>query len=250
MLDARLMHIRGLRVFHESEVASGIVLERMRLHKVTDAKQERLYEPAGQALGQPRQAEGVPCIRDHVVERGPGVSDHAVVKPVPIEETVPTGTLHQEGVEFFGGTQLDDGGPHRLSDDIVIIAPGLRLKLTAEDHVRHHRKRHLIANEIGYAYRPPNKLAPLGFRRHLVSLRLLAAYDGLRAAGKALTLLLRLRPVGPTVLAPILTAPLVQVLCHSLQRSSAVGFLGTFLHPVNCDSGTRLPTHYGIESHS
>jgi hypothetical protein len=55
------------------------------------------------------------------------------------------------------------------------------LKLTAEDHVRHHRKRHLIANEIGHAYRPPNKLAPLGFRRHLVSLRLFAAYDGLCA---------------------------------------------------------------------
>ena len=150
-VNARLMHGRGLRVFHESEVTSGLVLERMRLHKVADAKQERLGEPAGQAIGQPRQAERVPGISDHVIERGPGVSDHAVVKPIPIETAGRTGTLHQEGVEFLGGTQLDDGVPHRLSDDIVIIAPGLRLKLTAENHVRHHRKRHFVANEIGHA---------------------------------------------------------------------------------------------------
>ena len=49
ILDARLMHGRGLRVFHESEVASGVVVERMRLHKVADAKQKRLGEP-GQAI--------------------------------------------------------------------------------------------------------------------------------------------------------------------------------------------------------
>src|ERR1035438_1754866 len=80
------------------------------LHKVADAKQERLGEPAGQALGQPRQAERIPCISDHVIERGPGVSDHAVVKPIPIETAGGTRTLHQEGVEFLGGTQLDDSG--------------------------------------------------------------------------------------------------------------------------------------------
>ena len=87
--------------------------------------QERLGEPARQALGQLRQSERVPCISYYVIERGPGVSDHAVVKPVPIEGAGGTRTLHQEGVEFLGGTQLDDGGPHRLSDDIVVIAPGL-----------------------------------------------------------------------------------------------------------------------------
>ena len=181
MLGTRLMRKRGLRVLHESEVTSGVVLERMRLHKVADAKQERLCEPVGQALGQLRQSERVPCISYYVIERGSGVSDHVVVKPVPIETTGRTRTLHQEDVEFLGGTQLDDGVPHRLGDDVVIIAPGLRLKLTAENHVRHHRKRHFIANEIGHAYCSPNKLMPLGFRRHLVSLRLLAAYDGLRA---------------------------------------------------------------------